>query len=346
MRPWQGLLGVNAGGQPVQHVIVQIGLRILDHRSGITDDPVADNKGLFGGFHHAVDMGEALGLAHLQAVEQSQNHQGRQALRRRREVEHPRARHIHRQRLAPLGVVGIQVGQCHRRATGGEIGGNVTRQCTAIEILGAIAADPAQSLAQSGQFHPRALTRGLVAGQKGFGEIRLVLQFGLLFRRQFLLAAGDGKTVFRRPDGIFQQTRQRQSAAHFAAERHGLAPARHRARHRIGCQRAAPRDRVVPVSGIERGCRCHGRATAGIKGHGILPGRADQPEPVPANRRHMRIDHGQHRRHGNRRFDGIATVAQHPQAGLAGQMMRGCDHATAGAGSIEHHGLFSTTGKG
>ena len=65
----------------------------------------------------------------------------------------------------------------------------------------------------------------------------------------------------------------------------------------------------------------------------------DQPEPIPANSGHMRIDNSNRSAHRHHGFNGVSALLQNGTTGLGGQMMRGCDGGPTKTGRF-FHGLF------
>ena len=101
----------------------------------IGDGAVAHAKGALGGFDQAVDVLEALGLADAQAIEQRQDHQRGQPLRRRRRIVKRAGLDRDAERLGDRGLEFFQIGASHRAADARQIGGNLAADVTAIEIL-------------------------------------------------------------------------------------------------------------------------------------------------------------------------------------------------------------------
>ncbi len=176
-------------------------------------------------------------------LEQRQDHQRRQALRRRREVEQLGALDADRERLAPLRAMGGEVFARDRRLAAREVGGDLPRQLAGVEIHRPLLADPLQRARQRRQLHQLAFARQLAVEEECRNEVRSVLQLRQLRLGQLLLAGGHRKAVLAGPDRVLDQARQRQLAAELRADREHLRPAGQRAGDRVGGKRSALRDR-------------------------------------------------------------------------------------------------------
>ena len=93
-------------------------------------------------------------------------------------------------------------------------------------------------------------------------------------------------------------------------------PAADRAGDRQGGVRPAPRDRVVALVAIALDRREAPGGAAGLDRADASAGLADEPEPVAADRIHVRVDDRDRRRHGGHRLDGVAAFGQDGAAGL------------------------------
>ena len=170
-------------------------------------------------------MGESFPLAHPQPVEKGENHEGGQPLGRRRKVEEAGAADSRGERRAPLRPVIRQIQRADGRAAGGEVCGDLAGEGAAIEIIRSLRPQTAQGGAQRGQFHQGAFGGRLPLHQKTGRKARRVDQFRPFGCGQLMLAGGDGKAMFRRPDRVLHQPRQGPFPPQFAAELQRLAPA-------------------------------------------------------------------------------------------------------------------------
>jgi hypothetical protein len=80
-------VAIDARGQDSQDLRAQEPRRIAGHPRGVADLCVPHQEGQLRRLHEAMDMVEALAFGHPQAVEQRQDHQGGEPLRRGRKIE-------------------------------------------------------------------------------------------------------------------------------------------------------------------------------------------------------------------------------------------------------------------
>ncbi len=223
-------------------------------------------------------------------------------------------------------------GTSHRR----EIGTDRTREVATIEILrprlrdafeGCREAWLAENVATSGH----GPTRGVDIGKAGRRP-----HLGKLVGRVGDLALCHRDAVACVSDGIGQQPRERELAAQTSRYLLGGTPARHRARDRDRRERPARRHRIETLLAVARDRRAAARGPAGVDGDRSAIRRRNHPEPVTADRIHVRIDDCDGRRRGDHRLDRIAALAQDGQAGLGGEMMRGDHHSVGREGRVQH----------
>ena len=128
------LLPVNRRGLLVEPRRSEERSNIISERR-IGDLGIADGIGPFCRLDQAVDVVEALPPRHFQAIEQTENDERGDALRRRWRIEERRIFEAKRQRLAQPRPVSGEIGSRNRSARRFEVGGNFDRDVSAIEIL-------------------------------------------------------------------------------------------------------------------------------------------------------------------------------------------------------------------
>ena len=105
--------------------------------------------------------------------------------------------------------------------------------------------------------------------------------------------------------------------------------------HRESCKRPPRRDRLEAFVEIGVGIfpgrpRRHDRTQASVW-------KTDQPKAVAADVSHVRINDGDHRRHRDHRFEGVASLGEDRPAGFHGFMVWRADDAAAMTGSMQLH---------
>ncbi len=109
----------------------------------------------------------------------------------------------------------------------------------------------------------------------------------------------------------------------------GLAPARHPAGHRQRGGEDAGEGHLLQFTGVEPfdAGPAGGAPTAGKVLH--LPGTriVNQPEGIPADPRHVRVQYGKYRAHRDGRVHRRAPALQRLHAGGGGQRVRGAHHS-------------------
>ncbi len=278
---------------------------------------------------------EALGLGDLQAVEQRENHQGRQPLRRRRRVVERAGADRRLQRLAQHGAIAFDVAARNRTADALQVGRDLAPDVATVEIVEAGAGEVIERRRQRALPQGRAGFRRLAVGEERGRKARHVLELGELLCGEASLAARHRIALAGVPDGRREQYVERQLPARGARRLDGQSPAADRARHGERGQRPARRDRLVLAVELGSGA-CARRTTSLDRTHAAAP-FADQPEPVAADMVHVRVDRRDRRRHGNHGFDRVAALGQDRAPGFRRRMMRRRDDAAAMAGAVQVH---------
>ena len=216
---------IDAGGEIVEYVFLQIMRGVFGHGAGIADDAITHEKGLLGGFDDAVQISEVVGLLDVQAIEQREDHQRCEALGGRWKVIELAAADLDRQRRAALRFVGGKIGGGDGGADAGEVSGEIAGDAAVVEIIGAVGGETIERVGQRRKFHQLALTRGNAIDEELIGKAGYVFQFVALGQGEFGLALGDDEAVGCVPGGIFKQARQGKSPADLAVEPEHFAPA-------------------------------------------------------------------------------------------------------------------------
>ena len=172
---------------------------------GIGDDAVAHPEGALGGFHDAVDVLEAFGLLDAQAVEQRQDDERGQPLRRRRRVIERARFDAHAERRIDPRAVLLEIGAGDRAAETVEVGGNLAADIAAIEIVEAGVRQMIEGGGERALLEVSALLRRLAVDQKCLGETGRVFQLIELFDGEPRLAARHRIAVARVLDGAAEQ---------------------------------------------------------------------------------------------------------------------------------------------
>src|SRR6185312_8496656 len=170
-------------------------------------------EGALGRLDDAVHVLEAFGLRDAQPLEQAEDDERCQALRRRRRVVERAGLYAQRERLGDKGVEFFQVGACHRAADALEIGGDLAPDVAAVKVVQPGTGEMLERGGQRALLDARAHLRRLVVDQKGRVETGGLVHFRQFFARQPRLAAGDGVALARVLDRRRQQQVERQSAA-------------------------------------------------------------------------------------------------------------------------------------
>ncbi len=180
---------------------------------GIGDETIAHAEGALGRFDQAVDVLETLGLRDAQAIEQREDHQRRQALRRRRRIVERAGCDRDAERLGDPGLEFFQIGARHRAADAFQIGGDLAADIAAVEILKPGLCELVERGGEGGLLEPGARLRRFAVDQEGLPEANRVLHLRQFFRRQPRLAARHDVAFARVLDRGHQQHVERQFAA-------------------------------------------------------------------------------------------------------------------------------------
>ena len=247
----------------------------------------------------------------------AEDEERREPLGRRREVVQARGLELHRERLDHAGPERLEVAARDRAADRLEVGGDLAPDVAAVEILEPGAGEMRERVGERRQLADRAGRGGLALDEEGLGEAgRGAQRLGLVRLAGALPTARPGS-----PRG--RSGRQRRGASASGSRPPSVLrvverdlPAADRAGDRQGCIRPAPRDRVVALVAIALDRREAPGGAAGLDRAHASAGLADEPEPVAADRIHVRVDDRDRRRHRGHRLDGVAAFGQDGAAGL------------------------------
>ena len=280
-------------------------------------------------------MVEALGLLDAEAVEQREDHQRGETLRRRRGVVERAGIDRDRQRLGERRRVAFEVGARDRRADAVEIAGDLARDVAAIEIGEPGMGELFERRGERRLPQHMAGGRRLAVDQEGLRETGNSFQLARDRRREIGEAARHRRALAGLADGVAEQHRERQRAALCLRGFERQHPAAYCAWYGQGRQRTARRDRFVFAIKLRPrvlagAARRHQRADA--------PRRlAQEPEAVAADAVHVRIDDRDRRRHRDHRLDRVAALGEHRASGFRGRAVRRADDAAAMSGGVEVH---------
>ncbi len=327
----------DAARHAIEHRPLDIGAGMDGHIGRVGDMAVAQLIGRLDRLDQLMQRFEVEGrfdAARLQPVEQAGDHQGGQALGRRRRVIEGRPRHRQRQRAAPHRAMARHVVAGDRTAERAERLAEMTSDLAPIKIVEAFDGEMAEQIGELrlGQDFSRHLPPAESGGEAGLPHQRraaLAAQRGGDDRRRGDARAG----VMRR---LFEQARQRQAPVPARRDLQRRLPARQHAGHGGGGQRPDTRHLLEPLGAVDGLIGAGSRRARGVDADRRAAGLVDQPEPVAGQAVHMRIDHGAGGAGGQRRLDGVATLAQDGQAGLRRQVMRRGHHAAQGHRRIVH----------
>ena len=233
------------------------------------------------------------------------------------------------------GLVALQVLQAKRTAQRFQVLGDAAREVATIKVVQAVMGELVQGGGEAIEDEALAFVIGLAVLEECLGEARNVFQLIELVPAVAGQRLGDGSTVFRMVDRVFEEAGHGQAAVPVVpAVAKGGLPAGNRARDGESGERAAARNGVVILRFIKPDVREAGRSPAGVDPDRIASGLGDEPEIVAAERVHVGIDDGDRGGRCDHRFDGVAAVIQHAKPGLSRQVMGGRDHAAIGAGPV------------
>ena len=289
---------------------------------------------------------------HVEALEQREDGQRGEPLGRRRQADRLALAIAQAERLDPVGAVLGQIGGGQGTAGPARGLGEATRERTAIELLRAIAGHVRQRHGEIRLDEPlgpepvRVEDRPERAAHVGVGRAREQIDSR---GGHATLARRDGNALAGVTDGVGQKLVPLHSGSHdVATVAVGGRPARHGARHRErrdstpdGNGGAKAREVALAIGG--------GRGTArGVESaERFARGVVDQPHVVAADPVHVRVDHGDRRRGGDRGVQRVAATLKHRDAGLGGQRMGRRDEtvrrARVGPGGRGRHAAYPTT---
>ena len=242
-----------------------------------------------------------------------------------------------RQGLHHPGAVGLQVLAGDGALDPLQIGGDLAPHIAAVEIGQARMGELVEGLGELEAPAQRAGRRQLALDEESLGKAGSGKQGGLLQKRIAPLRRSDRHSL-RGRDGWHRR----------AGDRAGICPPSARAsssarpqpldgpgdrERRIGPARRDGVVALVPVApdGGERAGR-----PRGIEGVDAAARLAHQPEAVAAEAVHVRIDHGDRRRHGDHGLDRVAAGGQDRLAGLGGEPMGSRDGGGREDGGFGH----------
>ena len=272
----------------------------------------------------------------LQPVEQSEDHQGGDPLRRRRHVEDRSHGQFGRQRLDDLGLEPLEIAKPQGRALSLQKGRMGLCETAAIGAVQPLPGKRREGLGKCRLLQDAALCGRLAAGQIDIGKARHVLQPAELGAGAVALIAGDDDPVPGIGLGSGEKFAEREASV-FGHHLQSLCPAGDGAGHGQRRQSAPRRNGIaVPVLLIEFGRRERRRAATGGNADRRLARLLNDPEPVAANRVHMGIDDGDRRRRRNHRLDRRPAFGQNVATGKGGGQMRGADAAIEPRCGMQH----------
>ena len=284
-------------------------------------------------------------LATIELLEDVEQHQCREPLPVRRQLDHIEAAIIRRDRGDDIATMLRKVVRSEQPALLLNRGRNVVRNGPLVECLGAAAHDRLQRRGQRGQTHDAADRRRRAVWQVVFRGARMWLELGGVVDPVGANARRDDVAVLGVADRRLQCAAEAE-AAMFLQDRF---PGINCARHRDGMRRGGGN---LPAHAcgqhlLGRGCS-RGAAGAIVAPHRLI-GLRYQAETVAADAGHRRLDHAQHR---DRRDCGIgcgATGFQRFDCREASERVRGRSHPLArvngrAAGQVEI-ACFHSSGK-
>ena len=239
-------------------------------------------------------------------------------------------------------MVAFEVGARDWGADPFEIGGDLAADIAAIEVvqpgIGELLQGGAERLRLAAGAGLGRRAAGPEAGDEarrrlqGLQLVGLVAEFGIRDRIAFATMA----------DRVQQQFAQRHAPAERVRELEGELPAADGSGHGHRRFRAARRNGVVALAAIvfDRGERA-GRA-AGFDAVEPAAGLMNQPEAIAADAVHMRVDHGDRRRHRDHGLDGVAAFGENGPACFGGKPMRSCHGSGGEDRRIQHQGFSSS----
>ena len=131
----RGLAAIDPARFAIEKPGVEVALDRLLDAIGIGHDAIAHREGPLGRLDQPVQVIKALAVRRAQALEQRENDQRCETLRRRRRVEHGASLEHHRQRLGEARPAALEVPARDRAADAIEIGGDLARDIAAVVVI-------------------------------------------------------------------------------------------------------------------------------------------------------------------------------------------------------------------
>ena len=335
-RPARRLAAVDLRGLGFEEGAIEKALGRRRQAGGIGDDAVAHAKRPLGRLDQPVDVLEAFRLRDAKALEQRQDDERGEPLRRRRRVVERARLERHAQRLGHGCAILREVGPRHRAVDALEIGRDLAPDIAAIEIVETRTGEMIEGGGERALPERAAGLRRLAVDQEGLREARHILELAKLLGGQPRLAPGDHVTIARMADGVAEQRVERHASALRARGFERERPAADGARHRERGERAARRHRLMLAVELAPRVRA-GAAGRRQRPHAAAP-LAKEPKTVAADVVHVRIDRRDGRRHRDHGFERVAALRQHGAAGLGGRVVGSGRDAAAMSGAVEVHG--------
>ena len=279
---------------------------------------------------HVVGLGEG---RDVEALEQGQDRERGESLRRRRKAGGLSAPVGNAQRLDPLGLVPSEVVGRQRTAGGARAPREPPGERAPVECVASAPSDLFEGRREIGLHEALAPQKvGMedapepvaeIDGRLVAEEIRGVGGFAALARRR-------GKPVARVDDGRLEQRAPRDRRGQRVAAQHvGRPPTRHDAGHGQRRGPAAHGNRRAEAGAIGREVGGGARPAGGVqRAKRPVASVVDQPEAVAADPVHVRVDDGDSGARGDGGVHRVAAPLEDRQSSLGGQRM-GCGHEPA-----------------
>ena len=325
----------------VEALRIEEGGRVALESVEIGDEAVADGEGALRRLDQPVVMGCGLRLADVQPIEDPEDDQRRDSLGGRREVVERGIAPPQGQGRPLLGRIGFEVGAGHRRAEPLQVGGDLAGDVAAVEVVEPRMDELGQGIGELGLRPDRPRRVGLALVQVGRREVRRVVQRVEFLRHVARLRRRDRAALAGVADRIRQDRVEGQPTAEGTGHVEGEAPAADRSGDRHRGIRAAGGDRVEPLLPVSRPRGEGSSRPAGLDAAHPAVALADQPEAVPADAVHVRVDHRDGRGHGHHRLDRVAALRQHILPGRGRQGMGGGDGRMGEDGRVGHVGTLT-----
>jgi hypothetical protein len=256
---------------------------------------------------------------HIETLDQLQNLERREALRVRRELARGVAAIGDRDRLHPFGPKRLEVAGAQGRPFRLEGPADPFGEFSVVEGARPLVRNPLQRAGQVVLHEPIALAQPAPAGKEDRGRRGVLREDRLILRDPVGERARDRQAVLRVVDRVVEEPLPRQDAValvRFAPAVHGTGDGQGR--------EAAPRRDLLFVSAIAV------IVTRGFAGCGsarvqrldtALFGIVDEPEPVAAQPRHVRVSHAEDGVGRDRRVHRASSFPEDLQAGGAREVV-------------------------